>query len=141
MLPGMLKRQDETPIEIMQHNPEVTVRSRGVMEKCTYCTQRIEAVKIRLKNDFEQGKYPDWPHIPDGLITPACAQACPTDAIVFGDLNDPQSRVSKLHKDPRAYGVLAERPPARRDRGLAGVKFPARPPDRRHHPVTKVFSD
>lgn len=90
-----------TDIEKLVNNPEVTVRSRGVMEKCTFCVQRIIAVKIKARNER-------WAKIPDGLIVPACAQACPTDAIVFGDLNDPDSRVRKLHADPRAYALLAE---------------------------------
>jgi len=81
-------------------NPEVTVRSRGVMEKCTFCVQRIESAKIRANNENRP--------IRDGEFTTACAQACPTDAIVFGDLSDPNSRVSKLHKDRRRYALLAE---------------------------------
>ncbi len=90
-----------TEVEKMGQNPNVTVRSRGVMEKCSFCSQRINAVKIKAKNE-------GWDHIPDGMITPACAQACPTDAIVFGDLNDPESRVRKMHEDSRAYGILPE---------------------------------
>ncbi len=88
------------PIEKMMFNPEVTVRSRGVMEKCTYCVQRIEAVKIAAKNNRRA--------IRDGEIVPACAQTCPTQAIVFGDLNDPNSRVSQRQNDNRAYTMLEE---------------------------------
>ena len=84
----------------MMHNPDVTVRSRGVMEKCTFCIQRISAVKIAAKNDRRP--------ITDGEIVPACAQTCPTQAIVFGDLNDKDSRVAKLHEHQRAYALLEE---------------------------------
>ncbi len=86
--------------EKMAMNPEVTVRSRGVMEKCTYCVQRIQVAKIKAKNERRP--------LRDGEIVPACAQVCPTQAIVFGDLSDPDSRVAKLHRDGRAYGMLAE---------------------------------
>jgi molybdopterin-containing oxidoreductase family iron-sulfur binding subunit len=93
-------RKGLTATQKMAMNPEVTVRSRGVMEKCTYCLQRIEAVKIRARNEQRP--------VRDAEITPACAQTCPTGAIVFGDLNDPQSRVSKLQSNVRAYATLEE---------------------------------
>jgi MoCo/4Fe-4S cofactor protein with predicted Tat translocation signal len=88
------------PIEKMVYNPQVTIRSRGVMEKCTYCVQRIETVKITSKNEGRE--------IRDGEVVPACAQACPARAIVFGDLSDKSSRVRQLHEHPRSYGMLAE---------------------------------
>ncbi len=90
--------KDESPLETMVYNPQVTVRSRGVMEKCSFCIQRINRVKIEAKN----AKRP----IADDEITTACAQACPTRAISFGDLNDPSSEVREHHEDPRAYALL-----------------------------------
>jgi Fe-S-cluster-containing dehydrogenase component len=79
-------------------NPEVTVRSRGVMEKCTFCVQRITARRIEANNARER--------IEDGEIQTACQQACPTGAIVFGDLNDEKSRVRALHERERSYKML-----------------------------------
>jgi len=93
------KGQD--PIAAMAFNPDVTVRGRGVMEKCTFCTQRIERVKIQAKNERRP--------IKDGEIVPACAQACPAEAIAFGDLNDETSVVRRQQTDrQRAYGMLEE---------------------------------
>lgn len=79
-------------------NPDVTVRSRGVMEKCTLCSSRVAELKIRAKNEGRELK--------DGEIKTACQQSCPADAIVFGNVNDPKSEVSKLVKDPRSYRIL-----------------------------------
>jgi molybdopterin-containing oxidoreductase family iron-sulfur binding subunit len=81
-------------------NPEVTVRSRGVMEKCTFCVQRIQEAKREAEG---QG----WP-LRDGDIQTACQQSCPAGAIVFGDLNDPKSRVARQVRDPRRYRVLED---------------------------------
>ncbi|HEX8871222.1 MAG TPA: TAT-variant-translocated molybdopterin oxidoreductase [Candidatus Acidoferrum sp.] len=81
-------------------NPDVTVRSRGIMEKCSFCVQRIEAARIEARRH-------DKP-IADGQIQTACQQSCPAGAIVFGDLNDPASRVAKMAAEPRRFGVLEE---------------------------------
>ena len=89
-----------TPSLKLGRNPDVSVRSRGVMEKCTYCVQRINAVKIETEKQDRR--------INDGDIKTACQQACPADAIVFGDLNDPKSRVAQLRKDVRSYALLEE---------------------------------
>jgi molybdopterin-containing oxidoreductase family iron-sulfur binding subunit len=88
------------PLLRMLNNPDVTVRGRGVMEKCTYCTQRISNVRIEAK---KQGREPK-----DGEILTACQQACPTQAITFGNVADPESRVSKMRNDPRSYQLLRE---------------------------------
>jgi molybdopterin-containing oxidoreductase family iron-sulfur binding subunit len=84
----------------MQQNPNVTVRFRGVMEKCTYCVQRIQSEKIRAKRELRE--------LRDGQIRTACQQTCPADAIVFGDLNDMSSQVTKASRTDRRFGLLAE---------------------------------
>ena len=81
-----------------QLNPDVTVRTRGLMEKCSFCVQRIRRTERDLKNDGR--------NLRDGELQPACAQTCPTDALVFGNMKDPESRVSKLAKSDRHYKLL-----------------------------------
>ncbi|MFN9075819.1 MAG: 4Fe-4S dicluster domain-containing protein, partial [bacterium] len=112
----------------MQFNPEVTVRSRGVMEKCSFCMQRIQEAKIRAKNAWAKAGGVDsgqatW-SIPDGAVVTACQQACPTQAIVFGDLNDPKSRVAQLVKSKLSYELLEELNTKPRVKYLARVKNP-----------------
>ncbi|MFN2974518.1 TAT-variant-translocated molybdopterin oxidoreductase [Terriglobus aquaticus] len=97
-------------------NPEVSVRSRGVMEKCTYCVQRIEAVKIEADKEGRP--------IRDGEIITACQEACPTEAIVFGNINDKNSRVAKLKAEERSYQVLADINYRPRTSYIAGVTNP-----------------
>jgi molybdopterin-containing oxidoreductase family iron-sulfur binding subunit len=84
----------------LQLNPDVSVREVGVMEKCTFCVQRIQASKIDAEAEKRELK--------DGEIKPACAQACPPKAIVFGDLNDPESAVSRLSRSPRGHKLLED---------------------------------
>jgi MoCo/4Fe-4S cofactor protein with predicted Tat translocation signal len=89
-----------TPSLKLARNPDVTVRSRGVMEKCTYCVQRINQARATAIREDRR--------IHDGEVLTACQSACPTDAIVFGDINDPESRVSRLKKNALNYALLAE---------------------------------
>ena len=105
-----------TPQTKLVRNPEVTVRSRGVMEKCTYCVQRI--TKGRIAAEIEDRR------VRDGEVLTACQQACPSGAIIFGDLNDPNSKVSELKKNERNFGVLEELNARPRTTYLAAVWNP-----------------
>lgn len=97
----------DKPSITLLNNPDVTVRGRGVMEKCTYCVQRINKARILEKR---KNKATDEPNVkvPEGKIVTACQQACPTNAIVFGDQGMKDSKVAKMKANPRAYGLLAE---------------------------------
>jgi MoCo/4Fe-4S cofactor protein with predicted Tat translocation signal len=107
-----------TPSLKLMRNPDVTVRSRGVMEKCTYCVQRINHARVAAKLEDRR--------IRDGEVLTACQAACPTDAIVFGDINNPDSRVSQLKKSPLNYSLLAELNTRPRTTYLAIVRNPNR---------------
>jgi Fe-S-cluster-containing dehydrogenase component len=106
----------ETPQLALQRNPDVTVRSRGVMEKCSYCVQRINEARIEARNAGRP--------LQDGDIQTACQQACPAEAIVFGDVNDPGSRVARLKEESRNYGMLADINVKPRTSYLAAVRNP-----------------
>jgi MoCo/4Fe-4S cofactor protein with predicted Tat translocation signal len=104
----------DTPSLQLGRNPDVTVRSRGVMEKCTYCVQRINEAKIESEKAGRR--------VRDGEIQSACQQACPTEAIIFGDLNDPSSRVARLQAEVRNYALLAELNTRPRTTYLAAIR-------------------
>ena len=133
---GPLGDENE-PVTAMGKNPDVTVRMRGVMEKCTYCTQRIQESKIRTKIKAQRQKTLKTGNdgkdlilernelkVADGGIKTACQQVCPTEAIVFGDVSDPTSEVSKLKSNPRDYSVLGYLNTRPRTTFLAKVRNP-----------------
>jgi molybdopterin-containing oxidoreductase family iron-sulfur binding subunit len=110
----LLYQDWNTPSLKLGRNPDVTVRSRGVMEKCTYCVQRITAAKIDAENQDRR--------IAEGELKTACQQVCPADAIVFGDLNDPTSRVARLQAEVRNYALLGTLNTRPRTTYLAAVR-------------------
>jgi molybdopterin-containing oxidoreductase family iron-sulfur binding subunit len=112
----MLYGDFDTPSLKNARNPDVTVRTRGVMEKCTFCVQRIMAGKI----EAEKQNRP----VRDGEIQTACQSSCPTDAIVFGNINEKESQVAKLKAEPRNYSVLGDLNTNPRTTYLAVVRNP-----------------
>ncbi|HXI27640.1 MAG TPA: 4Fe-4S dicluster domain-containing protein, partial [Vicinamibacterales bacterium] len=110
----LLYQDWNTPSVKLGRNPDVSVRSRGVMEKCTYCVQRINEVKIDAEKEGRA--------VRDGEIKTACQQVCPAEAIVFGDLNDPASRVAALQAEARNYSLLGELNTRPRTTYLAAVR-------------------
>jgi molybdopterin-containing oxidoreductase family iron-sulfur binding subunit len=110
----LLYQDWNTPQYKLLRNPEVSIRSRGVMEKCTYCTQRIAAARIEAEKDSRR--------VRDGEIVTACQAVCPTNAIIFGDANDPVSNIAKAKKDHRDYNLLNELNTQPRTTYLAGFK-------------------
>ncbi|MEO0586465.1 MAG: 4Fe-4S dicluster domain-containing protein [Planctomycetota bacterium] len=131
--PDTQQRTVVNEIKRMMFNPEVTVRMRGVMEKCTYCTQRIAAAKIHAKNAYTRSQITgvattdearDTPLVKDGEVKTACQDACSTDSIFFGDLNDADSKVSQMAKLNRSYGLLTEFNTRPRTKYLAKIRNP-----------------
>ncbi len=106
-VPDQQQKNEISELKQMVFNPEVSVRMRGVMEKCTYCVQRISAARIQARNEHARGKR-DAAGLNDGEVVTACQQACPTSAIRFGDLNNESSGVSLARHDGRAYSMLQE---------------------------------
>lgn len=127
----LLYQDWDTPQYKLMRNPEVSIRSRGVMEKCTFCTQRISAARIEAEKDGRR--------IRDGEVVTACQSACPTGAIIFGDMNDPLSKIAEAKKDKRNYNLLNELNTQPRTTYMSALKnMNSEMPD--YKPLTKPIS-
>jgi molybdopterin-containing oxidoreductase family iron-sulfur binding subunit len=113
---NFIKYSDQSPLAQLRANPNVTIRARGVMEKCTYCVQRIWKARIAAEKEYRP--------VRDGEIVTACQQTCPTDAIVFGNLNDANAKVVQLKRSNLMYGLLADLTTRPRTTYLARVTNP-----------------
>jgi molybdopterin-containing oxidoreductase family iron-sulfur binding subunit len=118
---GPLGERGDTELSKLQKNPNVSVRMRGVMEKCTYCVQRLEEAKIRQK---QKARGTGDLRLPPDAVKVACQQACPAGAIEFGDLAQPESRINKMKANPRNYELLKYVGTAPRTTYLARIKNP-----------------
>lgn len=126
-IPDQEQEESIDKIKALVFNPDVTVRMRGVMEKCTYCVQRIKSATNHRRIEWLDGKR-EKPTVDDFDVVTACQTACPTEAIVFGDLNDPNSLVSRQQKGARSYQVLQELNNRPRTQHLAKLRNPVKEP-------------
>lgn len=127
-MPDQQQLNQVDAIKQMMFNPEVTVRMRGVMEKCTYCVQRIHAATINARNEHSKGDR-ETELVHDFEIVTACQQACPTEAIIFGNLNDRQAEVVRQQSSQRSYSVLENLNTRPRTKHMALVRNPAEKSD------------
>jgi len=136
---GPLAPKGKPELLQMAQNPDVSVRMRGVMEKCTFCTQRIQSAKIAQKS---KAKDSNDVKVPDGTIKTACSQVCPTEAIVFGDLSDANSRVAKLAENERGYDLMGYTNARPRTKFLGKLRNPnTKMPDYVDQPLSKSEYD
>ena len=137
--PGPLGPDGMPELLKMVKNPEVSVRMRGVMEKCTYCVQRVENGKIQWRVQATQDGRPGDVAVPDGYIKTACQQACPAEAIVFGNILDPNSAVSQAKARAQDYALLGYLNTRPRTTYLGKLRNPnPRMPDYNALPVSRI---